>query len=217
MEKQIDNLLSLYVKQNYILSLIRKLSSGKEAEIYLVTDNKLLYILKIYKDYKYRSFKHDEKYLSGKYYRHPNERKAIYSKNNFGNKKKYMLWVNREYYIMKKLNNSGINIPKIYKEIENSILMEYIGDEIASAPLLKDVKLNKKEKYIVYSYLLKCIEIMYSYGFVHADLSEFNILYWNKKAYIIDFPQTIDVRNNPNAESLLEKDRKNIENWFQKL
>jgi len=45
---------------------------------------------------------------------------------------------------------------------------------------------------------------------VHADLSAYNVLYWQGRARIIDFPQAIDPRFNSNALSLLTRDIENI-------
>lgn len=51
-------------------------------------------------------------------------------------------------------------------------------------------------------------------NYVHADLSPYNILYWRGIATIIDFPQAIDPRFNPNAQSLLERDLENVCRYF---
>jgi RIO kinase 1 len=41
---------------------------------------------------------------------------------------------------------------------------------------------------------------------VHGDYSTFNILWHNERAIVIDFPQVIEFKNNPNAKALLERD-----------
>jgi RIO kinase 1 len=43
-------------------------------------------------------------------------------------------------------------------------------------------------------------------GRVHGDYSTFNILWHNDKAVVIDFPQVMEFRNNPNANSFLARD-----------
>jgi serine/threonine-protein kinase RIO1 len=48
-------------------------------------------------------------------------------------------------------------------------------------------------------------------------LSEFNILYWKGDIYIIDFPQAVDIRNNPNTMELLKRDRENIRRWYTRV
>ena len=49
---------------------------------------------------------------------------------------------------------------------------------------------------------------------MHGDLSEYNILYWNDTPYIIDFPQSIDIRTNPYVRDLLERDVRNVCTYF---
>lgn len=59
------------------------------------------------------------------------------------------------------------------------------------------------------------IEKFYERGIVHSDLSEFNILYWKGKVFIIDFPQSIDIRSNPNTEAFLRRDKESIKQWYE--
>lgn len=58
--------------------------------------------------------------------------------------------------------------------------------------------------------------MFYISGIVHGDLSEYNILYWNSIPYIIDFPQSIDIRTNPYVRDLLERDIRNVCAYFMK-
>jgi len=127
----------------------------------------------------------------------------------------HKLWVKREFYMIVKLHNAGANIPKPVAMTKNAILMEYIGDESYAAPLLKDVNLAKEEIKNVYQLILNNISIFYDIGIVHGDLSPYNILYWNEEPYIIDFPQSADIRNNPNTDELLKRDKENIEKWYK--
>ena len=95
--------------------------------------------------------------------------------------------------------------------------MKYIGDREYPAPLLKDATLTPKQIEKYYKVIKQDIDIFWKNGIVHGDLSEYNILYWKGKIYIIDFPQSVDVRNNSNAEALLARDKKNIDSWYQKV
>jgi serine/threonine-protein kinase RIO1 len=49
---------------------------------------------------------------------------------------------------------------------------------------------------------------------VHADLSAFNLLWWEEKLWLIDFPQAIDVTTNPHAFEYLHRDLTNIGGRF---
>ncbi len=54
------------------------------------------------------------------------------------------------------------------------------------------------------------IELWLANNYVHADLSAYNVLYWQGEIRVIDFPQAVDARFNPNARTLLTRDIKNI-------
>ena len=54
------------------------------------------------------------------------------------------------------------------------------------------------------------IELWLANNYVHADLSPYNVLYWQGQVRIIDFPQAVNPRFNPNALSLLARDTENI-------
>jgi len=49
---------------------------------------------------------------------------------------------------------------------------------------------------------------------VHADLSAFNLLWWEDRLWLIDFPQAVDVTTNPHAFEYLYRDLNNVGNWF---
>jgi RIO kinase 2 len=55
----------------------------------------------------------------------------------------------------------------------------------------------------------------YHAGFIHADLSEYNILMEDGKCVFIDWPQWIET-SHPNAESTLNRDIDNILAYFKR-
>ena len=55
---------------------------------------------------------------------------------------------------------------------------------------------------------------MLAHDRIHADYSAYNILYWEGKLWVIDFPQAIHPNENRNAFSLLERDVLQICNYF---
>jgi RIO kinase 2 len=52
-------------------------------------------------------------------------------------------------------------------------------------------------------------------GIVHADLSEFNVMYDGTAPYLIDWPQWME-REHPNAEAVLAKDIGNVLRYFRR-
>ena len=49
---------------------------------------------------------------------------------------------------------------------------------------------------------------------VHADFSAYNILYWEGQFKIIDFPQAVDPRRNPDAMELFLRDVERLCQYF---
>src|SRR5207237_8973268 len=54
------------------------------------------------------------------------------------------------------------------------------------------------------------IQLWLSHNHLHSELSAYNVLYWQGQVSIIDFPQVVDPRFNPNAFALLARDIENI-------
>lgn len=216
MDKLLGSSLQQLGRKGIELHLVRRLTSGKEATVYVVTDEDNLYALKVYKDYATRAFKRNENYLAGKYVRRPSERKAMQKRSRLGKNLIHRLWIKREFYLLKKLFEAEADVPEPIYMTHNAILMEYIGNKNYPAQLLRGIRLDKTEAKKVYKNILKNIDIFYKNGIVHGDLSEYNILYANGKIYVIDFPQAVDIRNNPNAEEMLKRDIENVEKWYNK-
>ena len=59
------------------------------------------------------------------------------------------------------------------------------------------MQLEQSEAQALFERLLQNLEIMLGCQRVHADLSAYNVLYWEGQLKIIDFPQAVD----PTAES----------------
>jgi RIO kinase 1 len=51
-------------------------------------------------------------------------------------------------------------------------------------------------------------------GLVHGDLSEFNVLVDEEGPVIIDLPQAVDAAANNNARAMLERDVKNMTDYY---
>jgi RIO kinase 1 len=92
--------------------------------------------------------------------------------------------------------------------------MEYIGDESLPAPTLSDVSLAREEAVGLFAVVIDNVRLMLENHFVHGDLSAYNILYWAGKMAIIDFPQVVDARVNPNAHVLLRRDVQRVCDYF---
>lgn len=212
-----SKLIETWSKKYPDISVTRNIKSGKEADCFLVKIEKKYYCLKFYKKRNLSTTEGNNIYLAGKWFRQPSQRKSVAKGNKFGKNLIKNLWTKREYYMLKKFHGLGANVPEVFDFNNNSIVMEYLGDASLPAPLLKDVNLNEKQLNEVFTQIIDSIKTFYKCGIVHGDLSEFNVLWWQNKPYIIDFPQTIDIRNNPNANELLLRDITKICKFFKKI
>ena len=90
------------------------------------------------------------------------------------------------------------------------------GRILIREPPLKDVELDSAEAEQIYQKIVEYISLLYNQaGLVHADLSEFNILYDNGEPVIIDMGQSVTL-DHPMARKFLERDISNIVHYFQK-
>lgn len=204
-------------KLEHQLEIISEIKSGKEAEVYRALFDEQLVAIKIYRDPNERNFSKADQYLAGKNYHRLSQRKAVAKGNSFAKKLKQDNWIKREFFLLEKLYQQGAQIPRPIFCSEGAIIMELLGDEQAVAPRLCDIKLTKDEAEDIFKQVLKTMLILWQVGLVHADLSEYNVLLWQKKAYLIDFPQAVDIRHHPEYSELLERDLKNLYNFFSKF
>ena len=97
------------------------------------------------------------------------------------------------------------------------MLMEYLGDEDGPAPTLSEVRVPREQARDLFERLMWNVELMLMNDRIHGDLSAYNVLYWDEKATIIDFPQVIDAYGNPNAFRFLLRDVERLCQYFARL
>ncbi|MGM5483420.1 MAG: serine protein kinase RIO [Nanobdellota archaeon] len=129
-----------------------------------------------------------------------------------------LAWVQREYRNILLARNKGIRVPTPFIYKGNIIVQEFIGLDKEIAPQLKNVVFeNRKEAKECYNEVINQISKLYNdAGIVHADLSEYNILYHDKKPVLIDFSQATS-KDDYHAKEYLERDIRNIVNYFKKI
>lgn len=216
MVKNLENIFEEYKTKWINLEFISEIKSWKEAEVIKVKSWDNFLALKIYKNPEERTFKNNADYLAGKFYKSINERKAVKAKNSFSKKLIHSNWVRREFYMLEKIYSLWGSIPRPIDYTLDTILMELVWDENSVWQKLKDVIFEIEEAKKVFNLIIDNVRIFYKVWIVHSDLSAFNILYYNSKIYIIDFPQSIDVRTNPNVKNFLERDIRNVCEYFKK-
>lgn len=127
------------------------------------------------------------------------------------------LWCEKEFHNLNRLAKAGILCPQPIVFKKHILLMSYIGNGHENpAPKLKDVKLSKADMIIAYEEVTEAMRKMYQEArLVHADFSEYNILYYDNKCYIIDLAQAVEPIH-PSALEFLMRDCENITNFFEK-
>ena len=206
--------LDFFYTEGLITELLYTVKSGKEATVYCCqahpsTGAELL-AAKVYRPRNNRGFKNDAVYQEGRVILEGHVRRAVQNKSRFGREAQFAMWVNYEFEALKALYNVGADIPRPIARTERAILMEYLGNHQQAAPALQYVELSKDEVRPIFEQLMRNIELWLAHHYIHADLSAYNVLYWQGQVSIIDFPQAVDPRFNPNAFALLARDIENI-------
>jgi RIO kinase 1 len=181
------------------------ISTGKEGNVFRATTPKGEFVaVKIYRTSN-ANFSEMAKYVMGD---------PRFKGLNARKRKLIYAWAYKEYLNLGLLDNVGVRVPKPVSRLDNIVVMEYIGDEIAPAKELRNTKLEDPE--VVAEKLLSYVRLAYQKAeLVHSDLSEFNVLMLGQAPVLIDVGQAV-VLGHPLAEEWLERDVRNIARYFRK-
>ena len=155
-------------------------------------------------------FKDRDRYVSGDWrwrngYARKNPRKMVKT------------WAEKEMRNYNRLREKGLRVPKVICLKSHVLVMEMIGDsEGRAAPRLKDAasSLSSKKMRSLFEQLLKDVRTMYQdCKLVHADFSEYNLLYHNGNAWIIDVSQSVDL-DHPRCLEFLREDLLHLKQFF---
>ncbi|KAI8885561.1 Serine/threonine-protein kinase Rio1 [Backusella circina FSU 941] len=186
------------------------ISTGKEANVYhAMTEDGQHRAIKVYKT-SILTFKDRDRYVTGEFrFRHG------YSKSN--PRKMVKVWAEKEMRNLRRLQQAGIPSPEAIVLRMHVLVMEFLGDKNGWAyPRLKDAQIESSRYPALYYQLIKNVRTMYQVcKLVHADLSEYNILYHSRKLYIIDVSQSVE-HDHPHASEFLRKDLANVTDYFAK-
>ncbi|KAI4473164.1 hypothetical protein M0804_015459 [Polistes exclamans] len=115
-----------------------------------------------------------------------------------------------------RINQAGINAPKPIRLRSHVLFMEFIGTNGWPSPKLKDADINASKYRKLYTECIKMMWQMYHKCIlVHADLSEYNMLYRDGSLVLIDVSQSVE-HDHPMALEFLRKDCTNISEYFKK-
>lgn len=195
--------------------VMHPLMSGKEADVFVVRCGSDTRCAKIYKDSVKRSFKKAAQYTEGRKVRNSRRARAMEKGSRFGRKQQEETWQNAEVDALYKLARSGVRVPQPYGCFDGILLMELITDEKGDvAPRLNDVVMSAEQAREDHALVMHYVMRMLCAGIVHGDLSEFNVLVNEEGPVIIDLPQAVDAAANNNARSMLERDVRNMTEYY---
>ena len=204
-------------RMGFLDELLSGIKTGKEASVFLGKNCQGLVAVKVYTDLRVRSFKRDASYREGRFIGDSRIEKAIKQGSEQGLNAHQILWVQEEFRQMKHLYEHGVSVPKAIVVNGISLIMEFIGDENGNpAPRISDLKMEKEEAEEAFRQSLHNLKLIVRSGRVHGDYSTFNILWHNERAVVIDFPQVMELKHNPNAKAFLERDARSLCKSFRK-
>jgi RIO kinase 1 len=110
------------------------------------------------------------------------------------------------------MRKHGLRVPEPKSSLKNVLVMEFIGTEEAASPRLKDIELE--DPMGVFEDLLEIAAIIWqTCNLVHADFSEYNVLWHDGQPWVIDVGQSVITRH-PSAKEFLVRDVTRLTEWI---
>ncbi len=201
-------LMNLYAlaSKGVIDALGGPISTGKEANIFYAVGKEGDLAVKIYR-IATSNFKAMQNYLLGdpRFGKIKGTKRAIIT-----------AWTGKEFRNLRRAEEAGVQVPHPITTRENILIMKLVGESDVPAPMLKDRRLDLAEAERVFEVIAGYVALLYNKAdLVHADLSEFNILYDQGEPVIIDMGQSVTTEH-PMAQTFLERDVSNLTRYFKK-
>ncbi|RPI87495.1 MAG: hypothetical protein EHM41_04745 [Chloroflexi bacterium] len=225
-QQWISTALREFYADSIILDVLSMVKGGKEANVYCCQAHPnigLDYLAaKVYRPRLLRNLKNDSLYKEGrsligedgKTLRDGRSMRAVRKKTRIGEQISITSWIEHEFLAMSILFDAGGAVPRPVAQTGNAVLMEFIGENGSPAPALSEVALDREEAGPIFQKLLENVELMLAHDRIHADLSAYNVLYWEGDVTIIDFPQVVDPLYNPQGYKLLARDLERLCQYF---
>lgn len=197
-------LLALYklVHKKWLSVIGGSISTGKEANVFYGERDGAEIAIKIYR-IQTANFTTMSSYIIG-------DRRFSHVKK--AKKELIFAWTKKEFSNLVRARDAGITVPEPLVWDRNILIMSFLGEGEVPYPQLRTVELEDPAE--TYARITGIIDTLYNKAeLVHADLSEFNILYGDKP-YIIDMGQSV-TRDHPRALPFLMRDIRNINRFFR--
>ncbi|XP_023663201.1 serine/threonine-protein kinase RIO3 [Paramormyrops kingsleyae] len=191
------------------------ISTGKESVVFHADGGSLEEkavptecVLKVFKT-TLNEFKNRDKYIKDDY-----RFKDRFSKLN--PRKIIRMWAEKEMHNLARMKKAGILCPEVVILKKHILVMSFIGLDHVPAPKLKEVKLGAEDMKGAYYQVLQVMQQLYQEcNLVHADLSEYNMLWHDGKVWLIDVSQSVEPTH-PHGLEFLFRDCRNVSTFFQK-
>jgi RIO kinase 1 len=197
-------LLALYklVHKKWFSVLGGSISTGKEANVFYAERDDAGVAIKIYR-IRTANFTTMSSYITG-------DRRFSHVKK--AKKELIFAWTRKEFSNLVRARDAGVAVPEPLVWDRNILIMSFLGDGETPYPQLRNASLEDPAD--IYARILKIIDTLYNKAeLVHADLSEFNILYGDQP-YVIDMGQSVTL-DHPRALPFLMRDIRNINRFFK--
>ena len=203
------------VEDGLVDAVIRQLMSGKEAMVFIVRCGDEIRCAKVYKEANKRAFRQAVDYTENRKTKNSRRARAMEKRTRYGRKAQEEAWQSAEVDALYRLAAAGVRVPKPHNFHEGVLLMELVtGADGEPAPRLDEVEFTADDALSHHHTLMMQVVRMLCAGVIHADLSEFNVLLGSAGPVIIDLPQAVDAAGNNHAKSMLERDVRNLTNYF---
>ena len=198
------------------------LKTGKEADVFLVEradpaepERGVVMAAKRYRDTDHRTFHRSATYTEGRSMKRSRDNRAVKAKSTWGRIMASGQWVNSEWESLKRCWSLGLPVPYPVQVDGSEILMEWITVDGETAPRLAQTRPDPELLRHYFEQVHEAIATMAQGGFVHGDLSAYNILAAGERLVIIDLPQVVDLAGNPQGPDFLMRDVTNVCGWFR--
>ncbi|MBN1390742.1 MAG: serine protein kinase RIO [Candidatus Thermoplasmatota archaeon] len=203
-QQNLDNIYRL-MKRKKIKTVECPISTGKEANVYLAKTFGKDAAVKIFRT-STSTFGAFLEYMEGdrRFQRiDRSHRGVIYT------------WARKEFMNLETMHEEGIRVPQTQALFRNILVMDYIGYEGKPAPQLKVLDADHDEWEEMWKIVLDTVEKLFlDCELVHADLSEYNILY-DGAPMLIDVGQSLDL-SHPRSLEMLDRDLRIISTFFER-
>lgn len=199
------------IEEGLIDEVVRPITAGKEAEVFVVWASGALRAAKVYKEANQRSFKNRADYLDGRKSRGSRDERALKRGGKFAKEAEEEGWYTAELLALGRLHAAGVRVPEPRGFMDGVLIMDLVLTlEGEPAPRLADCNFTADEARLLYGELVHEVQRMLCAGIVHGDLSEYNVLLAPYGPVIIDFPQMVDAAASLGARKLLLRDLGNL-------